>query len=42
MFVTLGLGSQIALLRAIFHGLEIQAQGYIPKGTQENSLILVI
>ena len=40
MFVTLGLGSQIPLLRAIFHGLGTQTQGDKPwglKGTKDNS-----
>ena len=32
MFVTLGVGSPIPLLRASFHGLGTQTQGYKPKG----------
>ena len=30
MFVPLGFGPQIPLMRAIFHGLGIQTQGYKP------------
>ena len=36
MFATLGFGSQIPLLRAIFHGLGTQTQGYkgqLPDGS---------
>ena len=40
VFVTLGFGAQISLLRAIFHGFGTQTQGTNPKGTKENSLIL--
>ena len=40
MFVTLGFGSRISLLRAIFHGLGTQTQGTKPKGTKDNSPIL--
>ena len=35
MFVTLGFGSQMPLLRAIFRGLGTQTQGYKREGTKE-------
>ena len=39
MYVTLGFGSQIPLLRAIFHGLETQTPGVQTQGTKDKSLI---
>ena len=38
MFVSLGFESQNPLLRAIFHGLGTQTQGYKPSGYKGNSL----